>query len=70
MLDYWVRLFATDTNTQGQKFVSTGQQGLIVSMLSVGTFVGALTGASIGDRIGRRLGLLGKEEHREPDDLF
>jgi MFS transporter, SP family, sugar:H+ symporter len=38
--------------------VSTGQQSLIVSMLSVGTFFGALSGASIGDYLGRRLGLL------------
>jgi len=58
LVDYWVNLFATETNAQGQKILGTGQQGLIVSMLSVGTFVGALSGASIGDRIGRKLGLL------------
>lgn len=57
--DYWVDLFATETNDEGQKYITTGQQGLIVSMLSVGTFAGALSGASIGDRIGRRWGLLG-----------
>lgn len=58
LVDFWVNLFATETNVQGQKIVGTSQQGLIVSMLSVGTFVGALSGASIGDRIGRKLGLL------------
>ncbi|KAJ9635447.1 Plasma membrane low glucose sensor [Coniosporium apollinis] len=57
-MDYWVDLFATEVNDEGQKYITTGQQGLIVSMLSVGTFAGALSGASIGDRIGRRWGLL------------
>jgi MFS family permease len=57
--DYWVDLFGTDLNGDGKKYITTGQQSLIVSMLSVGTFFGALCGASIGDRIGRRLGLLG-----------
>jgi MFS transporter, SP family, sugar:H+ symporter len=58
--DYWVNLFATTTNEADQKYISTGQQGLIVSMLSVGTFLGALIAASIGDQIGRRMGLLGE----------
>jgi SP family sugar:H+ symporter-like MFS transporter len=57
-LDYWVNLFATETNADGQKYITTGQQGLIVSILSVGTFFGALSAASMGDRIGRRWGLL------------
>ena len=57
-MDYWVQHFGTDVNVNGVKYVSTGQQSLIVSMLSVGTFFGALSGAGIGDIIGRRLGLL------------
>jgi SP family sugar:H+ symporter-like MFS transporter len=55
-----VKLFGTQVNAEGQKYVSTGQQSLIVSMLSVGTFFGALSGATIGDLMGRRLGLLSK----------
>lgn len=56
--DYWVKLFGTHTNAAGEVYVSTGQQSLIVSLLSVGTFFGALSGAPIGDYIGRRWGLL------------
>ena len=57
-----MKLFGTETNAEGHKFVSTGQQCLIVSMLSVGTFFGALSGATIGDIFGRRLGLLSTQE--------
>ncbi|KFZ23598.1 hypothetical protein V502_01925 [Pseudogymnoascus sp. VKM F-4520 (FW-2644)] len=57
-MDYWVKLFATDTNADGQKYITSSQQAIIVSILSVGTFVGALTAAPIGDRIGRRWGIL------------
>ncbi|KAK0118982.1 High-affinity glucose transporter rgt2 [Cadophora gregata] len=57
-MDYWVELFATTTNAAGDKYISSSQQALIVSMLSVGTLVGALFGASIGDRIGRKMGLI------------
>jgi MFS transporter, SP family, sugar:H+ symporter len=58
-LDYWVKLFGTHVNAEGQTYITTGEQSLIVSLLSVGTFFGALSGAPIGDRIGRRWGLLG-----------
>lgn len=57
--DYWVRLFSTHVNVQGQAYITTGEQSLIVSILSAGTFFGALSGAPIGDLAGRRLGLLG-----------
>jgi len=57
-MDFWINLFATETNADGKKYITTGQQGLIVSILSVGTFFGALSAAPIGDRIGRRWGLL------------
>jgi len=57
-MDYWVKLFATDTNSDGKQYITTVQQALIVSILSVGTFFGALAAAPIGDRIGRRWGLL------------
>lgn len=60
--DYWVKLFGTHVNSEGQKYVTTGQTSLIVSLLSVGTFFGALSGASFGDWIGRRMGLLGEQE--------
>jgi SP family sugar:H+ symporter-like MFS transporter len=57
-MDYWVNIFATDTNAAGHKYINSSQQALIVSILSVGTFVGALIAAPIGDRIGRRWGIL------------
>ncbi|KAG4439880.1 hypothetical protein IFR05_004656 [Cadophora sp. M221] len=57
-MDYWIELFATTTNAAGAKYITSSQQALIVSMLSVGTLVGALFGASIGDRIGRKMGLI------------
>ncbi|KAF2002088.1 general substrate transporter [Amniculicola lignicola CBS 123094] len=57
-MDYWVKRFATDINASGEKYITTGQQSLVVSMLSVGTFFGALGGAQLGDWIGRRWGLI------------
>jgi SP family sugar:H+ symporter-like MFS transporter len=56
--DFWIQLFAMETDTVGNEVVTASQQALIVSILSVGTFFDALLGASIGDWIGRRWGIL------------
>jgi len=37
--------------------LSTSDQSLVVSILSVGTFFGSLIGAPLADRIGRRYGI-------------
>jgi len=67
-MPYWIKQFATDSplaksnplynaDTNGL-YISTSQNSLIVSILSVGTFFGALTAAPVGDYLGRRLGLI------------
>jgi len=38
--------------------ISTGQQSLVVSILSAGTFTGALLGAPVGDILGRKRGII------------
>lgn len=38
--------------------ITSGQQSLVVSILSVGTFVGALLGAPIADHAGRKYGVV------------
>jgi MFS family permease len=38
--------------------VSPAQSSVIVSILSVGTFVGALLAAPLGDKLGRRISLI------------
>lgn len=38
--------------------ITTSQQSLVVSILSVGTFTGALIGAPAADILGRRLGIV------------
>ncbi|KAF1813380.1 general substrate transporter [Eremomyces bilateralis CBS 781.70] len=52
-MEYWVDEMKTDPIG-----ITTGQQSLIVSILSAGTFLGALAAAPIADMIGRRLGLI------------
>ncbi|CAK3835040.1 high affinity glucose transporter rgt2 [Lecanosticta acicola] len=52
--DYWVNLF----KTKGNDGITAGQDSLIVSILSVGTFFGALSAAPVADTLGRRWGLL------------
>jgi SP family sugar:H+ symporter-like MFS transporter len=54
-MDYWLKLFADESN--GYKLTS-GQNSLIVSILSAGTFLGALTASPVADILGRRMGLM------------
>lgn len=44
--------------TDGRPDVSTGEQALIVSILSAGTFLGALLSAPAADRLGRRWAMI------------
>jgi len=53
-MDYWQRQFSTAPDHQ----TTAGQESLIVSILSAGTFFGALSAAPVGDYLGRRLGLM------------
>lgn len=55
----WQGLFAKgNVNAEGDPQVSSGDESLIVSILSLGTFLGALTAAPVADFFGRRLGLI------------
>lgn len=51
---YWQNLFATN----GRDEITAGEESLIVSILSAGTFIGALCAAPVADTIGRRWGLI------------
>ena len=55
----WRRLFSNGhIDANGEPRVSSGDESLIVSILSLGTFFGALTAAPVADMIGRRMGLI------------
>jgi len=55
----WLRTFGSPDSTAKLGYsITTSQQSLVVSILSVGTFFGALLGAPIGDYVGRKNGLL------------
>lgn len=53
-MDYWVREFAEDESGE----ITASEESLIVSILSLGTFIGALLAAPVADRLGRRIGLI------------
>lgn len=58
-MPYWVRLFANGyTNSEGEPAINPGDESLIVSILSLGTFLGALTAAPVADFFGRRMGII------------
>ncbi|KPI38056.1 putative glucose transporter rco-3 [Cyphellophora attinorum] len=58
-MEYWVREFSGGyTDADGQPAISSGDESLIVSILSLGTFLGALTAAPVADYFGRRMGLI------------
>jgi len=54
-MDYWLNLFADAENNYK---LTSGQNSLIVSILSAGTFFGALTASPVADILGRRWGLM------------
>lgn len=56
----WLCTFGTvDTSTIPETCsITAGQQSVIVSVLSIGTFVGALIGAPIADILGRKWGIV------------
>lgn len=62
VMPYWRRLFFPALNPPGTLDVDTrgddGDISLIVSILSVGTFVGALAAGQLADIAGRRWGLI------------
>lgn len=45
------------TNEEGEPAIDPGDESLIVSILSLGTFLGALTAAPVADFFGRRMGI-------------
>ncbi|KAK7524439.1 glucose transporter-like protein [Phyllosticta citriasiana] len=53
-MKYWLKLFST----QADGTLTAGEDSLIVSILSVGTFLGALTASPCADILGRRMGLM------------
>lgn len=57
-MKYWLKLFSTGYELNGQPAITASQSSEIVSLLSAGTFFGALAAAPLGDAIGRRLGLV------------
>lgn len=58
-MDYWKLLFSDGyTDADGNPAVRSGDESLIVSILSLGTFLGALTAAPTADFFGRRMGLI------------
>jgi len=58
-MPYWKETFSTGhTDANGDPAVSSGEESLIVSILSLGTFLGALTAAPVADFFGRKMGLI------------
>ncbi|KAK8220940.1 glucose transporter-like protein [Phyllosticta capitalensis] len=53
-MKYWLKLFSTTADGT----LTAGEDSLIVSILSVGTFLGALTASPVADMLGRRWGLM------------
>ncbi|KAB8542142.1 hypothetical protein FH972_025605 [Carpinus fangiana] len=54
-MDYWKRTFSTTGDPDGP---TSGENSLIVSILSAGTFVGALLAGQVADLAGRRWGII------------
>jgi SP family sugar:H+ symporter-like MFS transporter len=56
-MEFWLKTFGYQ-NDQGQWVISTPNESLIVSILSLGTFFGALLAAPMADILGRRWGII------------
>ncbi len=58
-MPFWLRGFSNGyRNAEGEIALNSSDESLIVSILSLGTFLGALTAAPCADFFGRRLGLI------------
>ncbi|KAF7503027.1 hypothetical protein GJ744_004703 [Endocarpon pusillum] len=58
-MPFWLKGFSRGvTNDDGEPALDPSDESLIVSILSLGTFLGALTAAPCADFFGRRLGLI------------
>ena len=58
VMPYWLREFNNGFTIDGDPALKAEDESLIVSILSLGTFLGALTAAPVADILGRRLGLI------------
>lgn len=56
-MPFWLRS-AGQLGPDGEYMITTGQDSLVTSILSIGTFVGALLAYPIGDKYGRRIGIV------------
>ncbi|GAA94989.1 uncharacterized protein L969DRAFT_53321 [Mixia osmundae IAM 14324] len=57
-MPFWLQSFGSrDASAPSGYSITTGQDSLVTSILSVGTFFGALIAYPLGDRLGRKLGL-------------
>nr|CAC41332.1 HXT1p [Uromyces viciae-fabae] len=56
-MPFWLRS-AGQRGPDGKYMITTSQDSMVTSILSVGTFVGALLAYPIGDRFGRRIGIM------------
>ena len=57
-MPYWVQSFSNGYTVDGEPAINPDDESLIVSILSLGTFLGALTAAPTADFFGRRMGLI------------
>ncbi|BGP19543.1 hypothetical protein JCM10213_000143 [Rhodosporidiobolus nylandii] len=56
-MPFWLRKFGT-CDANGVCSLTSGDDSLVTSILSAGTFVGALCAYPVGDRLGRRYGIM------------
>ena len=58
-MPFWVRGFGNGyRNAEGELAINPNDESLIVSILSLGTFLGALSAAPAADMLGRKWGLV------------
>jgi MFS transporter, SP family, sugar:H+ symporter len=57
-MPFWLKGFTKGHIVDGEPALESGDKSLIVSILSLGTFLGALSAAPTADFFGRRLGLI------------
>lgn len=57
-MPFWLEGFSNGNRIDGAPALSGSDESLIVSILSLGTFLGALTAAPCADFFGRRMGLI------------